>query len=256
MSITSRLHHLPHELIERAQWVLWKREERDGKNTKVPYQCTGYRASVTNRDHWSRFDHAIAMAERPGFCDGIGFVFTVSDPFCGIDLDNCYPSECSDGVAWASGILERFSDTYSEESPSGRGVKIWCMAKAQRCGKWQIENGAIEVYDHGRFFTITGRAGESIPRVLSDHQADVELLIANLDGSAKRSSLTLAVSGKIPEGQRHNTLVSLAGAMWRRGMCAEAIEAALNEVNQRQCDPPRTPQHIRQIVESMRGWSR
>src|SRR4051794_16226830 len=117
---------LPPELTERKQWVIWRYEQRtDGaKPTKVPYTCMGYKASDTNPQHWSAFEYALKMSQRLGFADGIGFVFAADDLFCGIDLDNCYPSDAAECVPWAAEILNCFSDTYSEESPSETGVKI------------------------------------------------------------------------------------------------------------------------------------
>jgi putative DNA primase/helicase len=244
--------NIPDELTELRQWLLWRYEDRDGNRTKVPHTCQGYRASTTNPDHWSRFGFAIKMAARPGFCDGIGFVFA-DDPYTGIDLDHVWQSDADEGAAWAQGMLERFADTYMEESPSGSGIKLWSRARASRCGRWAIEHGAIEVYDHGRFFTVTGRSNGV--RVIADHQADVEALINNLDDGRQQTHARV-IADVIPKGQRHKTLISLSGSMWRRGMTSEAIEAALLVVNQRQCDPPYSPEHIRKIVGSMQRWER
>jgi hypothetical protein len=213
----------------------------------------GYRADVTNPEHWSTFEFALKAAARPGFADGVGFVFTGDDPFCGIDLDNCYPSDAAECAPWAEGILERLGDTYSEESPSAKGVKIWCCARSPRCGRWLVEYGAIEIYDRLRFFTVTGRSAGITS--ITDHQADVAALVANLDEGRHESRLQ-TIPDVIPQGQRHNTLVSLGGTMWGRGMVAEAVEAALLVTNQKQCDPPYSPDHIRKIVASMAHWRR
>jgi hypothetical protein len=245
---------LPAELTERKQWVLWRYEQRAGsaKPTKVPVQSTGYPASTTNPEHWSSFDYALKMSKRPGFADGIGFVFTDDDSFCGLDLDNLWQSDADEGAPWALQILERFSDTYSEESPSGCGVKIWCRATAPRGGKWPVEAGAIEIYDHARFFTVTGRSAGVI--AITGHQADVDSLIEYL--GAGRSASPLTISGVIPYGTQHHTLVSLAGTMWRRGMSPEAIEAALQVVNSRQCERPGPPENIHKIALSAARWQR
>jgi hypothetical protein len=213
----------------------------------------GYLASVTNANHWSSFDDVIKAVNRPGFADGIGYVFTEWDPFCGLDLDNIWLSDADEGAPWAMRILQKFGDTYSEVSPSGAGVKIWMKAKAPRCGKWPIEYGTIEVYDCARFFTVTGRSAGVT--TITDHQADVDALVANLDED-RRQQPCAAIPNVIPQGQRHNTLVSLAGTMWRRGMCPEAIAAALLATNQQQCNPPHSPEHVHKIVESMRRWAR
>ena len=73
----------------------------------------GYRASVTNPEHWSTFDFAMKMAQRPGFCDGIGFVFTAQDPYAGLDLDNIWPTDAAETPLWAQEIL----DSVAAEQP-------------------------------------------------------------------------------------------------------------------------------------------
>jgi len=248
---------IPDELAELPQFVIWRYEHRQGKPTKVPHTTMGYRADVTNPDHWSTFNFCLKMAARPGFADGVGFVFTDADPYCGIDLDNIYPSDATDCVPWAAGILERFRDTYSELSPSGKGVKIWVRAQAPRSGRWPVESGLIEVYDRSRFFTVTGQSAGVF--AITDHQNDIDLLVENLDTSRNvrgrsTSPAQERIPETIPEGHRHNSLVSLAGTMFRRGMCVESIEAALLEVNRVQCGGHYGPDHIRQIMRSTRGW--
>jgi hypothetical protein len=55
----------------------------------------------------------------------------------------------------------------------------------------------------------------------------------------------------IPEGQRHRTLVSLAGSMRRPGMTAQEIEAALAAVNASRCQPPLPEAEVREIARSV-----
>jgi primase-polymerase (primpol)-like protein len=245
----------PAELAALPQWLIWRFQIRDGQPTKVPHTTMGYQASVTNPEHWSTFRNVCAAYARREFADGIGFVFTASDPYCGIDLDNCYPSDASEYVPWAAGILERFRDTYSELSPSGRGVKIWCRATAPRCGKWPLNGGAIEIYDRARYFAVTGNAGPSIPRVIADHNDDIGLLVRHLDGA--RAMKVGRIDSVMHKGYRHPALISIAGTLWRRGLVPEAVEAALLVVNAKQCDPPYPEKHVRQIVADMTAkWSR
>jgi putative DNA primase/helicase len=54
----------------------------------------------------------------------------------------------------------------------------------------------------------------------------------------------------IPEGQRHNTLLSLAGTMRRRGFSDEAIAAALLITNELYCVPPLDEAEVLSIVAS------
>ena len=254
--------YLPPELTALLQWVLWRFIQRAGetKPTKVPITCMGYPASTTNPNTWSGYEYASKMLrEHPDFADGIGFVFTTDDPYCGIDVDNCWPSDTAEMEAWAASIVERFSDTYHEQSPSGLGLKIWCQATAPHCGRWPIGTGAVEVYDRARFFTVTGQAGEGVPRIVTGHQRDIEELVFQLDrlrrGGPRKHSGSRGIGEKIPTGKRHNTLVSLAGTMFRRGMHVESIRVALQSENELRCDPPRTPDDVDKIVNSMRGWA-
>jgi hypothetical protein len=55
----------------------------------------------------------------------------------------------------------------------------------------------------------------------------------------------------IPDGARHNTLVSLAGALRRRGLSAGAIAAALLTTNTERCSPPLPEAEVQQIAASV-----
>jgi hypothetical protein len=55
----------------------------------------------------------------------------------------------------------------------------------------------------------------------------------------------------IPDGRRNIELASRAGAMRRRGMSPDAIEAALLIENQRQCNPPLAENEVRAIARSI-----
>ena len=59
------------------------------------------------------------------------------------------------------------------------------------------------------------------------------------------------VGEKIPAGERHKSLVSIAGTMRRRGMDSEAIYAALSVTNDRRCEPPMGEGEVRKIAESV-----
>jgi uncharacterized protein (DUF927 family) len=60
---------------------------------------------------------------------------------------------------------------------------------------------------------------------------------------------------KWPTGERNTRLASVAGTMRRRGLCPEAIEAALLEQNQRCCEPPLTDNEVRQIAKSVASYA-
>ncbi|MFN2491084.1 MAG: DUF3631 domain-containing protein, partial [Actinomycetota bacterium] len=56
--------------------------------------------------------------------------------------------------------------------------------------------------------------------------------------------------GPVPEGRRHDVLVSLAGSMRRRGMDTEAILAALRVENVKRCSPPVGDEEVHSIATS------
>ena len=171
---------VPAELKDLRHWVLWKAEVRDGKSTKVPKQTTGQNAKSNCPATWTDYNSVVrANAETERF-DGISFVFTSEDVYLGIDLDNCIV----DGKVepWAVEILNKFKDVaYIEVSPSGNGIKIWTRAKLSVKAKHKVyvhanTGAAIEAYDNGRFFTVTGKGKYAI----GDGQDTVDWLVQKL----------------------------------------------------------------------------
>jgi putative DNA primase/helicase len=152
-------HNVPVELRELDQWLVWRYEHRDDKPTKVPYDPkTGRRASSTDSATWAPFEQAAGVAKLGA--DGIGFVFTKDDPFCGVDLDDCREPATGEIHPRALDLAKRL-DSYVELSPSGTGLHIIVRAALDggrnRTAKtpW---NGVFEFYDRARFFTVTGEA--------------------------------------------------------------------------------------------------
>jgi primase-polymerase (primpol)-like protein len=80
---------IPAELLEYKQWVLWRKATVDGRMTKLPISpWSGKLAACDKPQTWSTYNH-VRYALRRFRCNGVGFVFTEEDPFCGIDLDGC-----------------------------------------------------------------------------------------------------------------------------------------------------------------------
>lgn len=148
---------IPAEMKTYYAWVCWRYEVRDGENraAKVPYDpLTGRRASSTDSRTWRSFEETVAALELSERYDGIGFVFSSGDPYCGIDLDNCRDAETGELEEWAQGIVAASGEaSYAEASPSGKGVHVIVKGKAPN-----RKRGRIEVYSERRFFTMTGRA--------------------------------------------------------------------------------------------------
>ena len=124
--IAVKISNIPDALKKQPQWVNWKRE----RDTKVPYQRGGKRkADSTDPATWSEFEDI-----HPTVGDGIGFVFSEGDEFCGIDLDDCVHGgklqpwsdsqrcQLPDDFPDPKEIIAH-CDSYTEISPSGTGVE-------------------------------------------------------------------------------------------------------------------------------------
>ncbi len=170
--------HIPDELTEWDQWLCWKygKKRSDGKRTKEPVGHTkGRSIDWTNPARWVSFETALAAAKEHGH-DGVGFVFSEDDPYCGIDNDDC--GDRSTGYIHPAvvEILDQLG-AYAEWSPSGNGAKA--IVKAEKPGtRCKTDDtpwgGNFEMYDRKRFFTITGEVIRDVP--VRDAQGAVENL--------------------------------------------------------------------------------
>ena len=166
---------VPPELIEYKQWVLWKKAEVNGRATKIPVSpWSGKPAACDKPQTWSSHKH-VRFALRRFRCDGIGFVFTNNDPFCGIDLDGCRAVNGSIDP-YALDLIRRV-ESYTELSPSGTGVHVLIKGKLSGSGR---RRDKIELYDSGRYFTITGKHLTGTPFAIEDRQTALEHLQAEL----------------------------------------------------------------------------
>lgn len=171
---------IPAELRERAQWVIWRAEKRDGKATKVPY-CAhkpGARASSTDPATWTTFEKAVTASTA---ADGVGFVFTKADPYVGVDLDEF------DSTAAAIVLA---LDSYTERSVSGRGAHT--ILRGSLNGAGRNRKGPLEIFDHGRYFVVTGDHMRGTPETIEDRQAQLEMVIAEFPGRVRGRSDRLA----------------------------------------------------------------
>ncbi len=165
---------IPQELLERPQWVLWRRETVNGRPTKVPYKAASpsAKASTTDAGTWSSYETAVAAASFGG-SDGIGFVFSDADPLAGVDLDHVIDEK--GGIEpKAASIIEKL-DSYTEVSPGARGVHIIIRASLNGGRR---RTGNFESYDAGRFFCVTGRHLPGTPLTVNDRQEQLEAIRA------------------------------------------------------------------------------
>jgi primase-polymerase (primpol)-like protein len=260
--IISAIASVPLQLAALPQWVLWRWEVRDGKRQKVPYTIAGFRASSTDPQTWNRLEVLLEFLRlHPQFAAGVGFVVTAGDPFCGIDLDDCL-TDSGTVKLWVAGLLKRFSDCYVEVTPSGSGLRIWCLAQTPNGLKRLLPDGQLEIYSNCRYFVVTGDRFGDAPLTITDHQSDIDALYQHFPAPATSpfSSIAgVALAERIVAGERHSSFVSIAGTLRKRGICVEAIEATIRAVNEHQCEPPMSPseleEDLRGILRSAERWS-
>lgn len=151
--------NIPMELRQSGQFCMWKYETVDGRKTKVPYNPKRPQSkAATNRpETFSTFSEAISAARDSDF-DGIGI--RVSGDFIGIDIDHVETDTDGrlTGTARDICVLLR---AYTELSPSGHGLRIFCKASDLNFDKlkYYIKHDNLEIYVPGmtnRFLTVTG----------------------------------------------------------------------------------------------------
>jgi putative DNA primase/helicase len=164
------------EMKNRNQWLCWEAAMRDGKETKLPKDPeTGGFAQTDDPSTWGSFMNANAKV-RKGEMDGVGFVFTEDDSYVGIDLDNCRDPEAEEWDDWALDVMEDIGG-WIEISPSGTGAHI--ILKGEIPGD-RNRKGDLEMYEDGRFFTITGQLVDENGEPLDDDDDTPEIKEAQL----------------------------------------------------------------------------
>lgn len=143
--------NIPTELKNHSQWICWDVGVRDDKETKLPKDPNGGFAQTDDPSTWAGFTPMMKAANNH---DGIGFVFTEEDDFVGIDLDKCRNAETGEWEDWALDVMSTMGG-FIEISPSGTGAHI--ILKGEIPGE-RRRKGNIEIYEDGRYFTVTGNA--------------------------------------------------------------------------------------------------
>lgn len=179
----SQFDSTPTELKQLRCWVLWKYgpPRANGKRAKIPKAPNGMDARVNDPQTWSSFDACVETylhAQRRGGYDGLGIVFAVDAGIVGIDLDHCL-----DGGRLRDSALEivrALKDTYWEVSPSGTGLHGLLrgrIAESVRHRATLADGVGFEVYDSGRYFTITGKRVKGTGADLVDCQKQLDVVI-------------------------------------------------------------------------------
>ena len=245
----SMFYNIPEELRLLPNWVLWRLVPQEGKKpTKIPYCINGYKADTTDLSTWRTFDQCFSVFQNGNY-DGLGFVFTNTE-YSGIDLDDCsfLPKDKTTGEVllnpnYQNDLNRQIKvstefDSYSEVSPSGKGLHIIVKGKVPD-GK---NNRAkfIEVYPSGRFFTMTGNVHNNKP--IKEYQELLLSLWTEIGGVLNSSPISIIDSVEsIPDteildlARKHNAAAfePLEAGAWQ-GLYpsqSEADQAYLNIIS-------------------------
>lgn len=238
---------IPVVLRERDQWVVWRYEKRAGRRTKIPYDPrTGGNASAADPRTWTAFDGAWKTFQQTRRYDGLAYVFSADDPFCGFDLDDCL--DANGQLLWGADLLEQL-DSYCEISPSGRGLKLIVRGKKPAYARCKaVWNGSetIEIYDQRRLFAITGQRFAGTNPEIADRQTELDALCRQLwghlpspaqpreimsgsSGNMSRSELSDRQQRCLVAMQRMQLVDRTDGSHRLYAACCRAIEHGLND---------------------------
>ena len=183
-------HNIPNELREWPQWVTWRYEVVNGRQTKVPYTANGqYRANVNDPATWGTFNEACQTAAG-AVMHGIGFVLTANDPYTGIDIDDKESNPASEEELVAHDRILRSFVSYTERSVGAR----WIDAQGRERGGHHIiikgkiaggrDRGHVGVYSTGRYLTFNGEVVRNAP--IGNFQPLLDKLVEQMpDNSAE-----------------------------------------------------------------------
>jgi len=177
-------------LADKPRWVPYSGAPKgDDDIDKAPLNpATGGNASSTDPKTWGRRGVAEKRAQRlrkPGHRSGVGIMLgDLGGGLClaGVDLDGCL----HDGQLepWAQGIRDRL-DSYTEVSPSGRGVKVFFLIRGcdlptirkatgtKHKKPWMAgDHYGVELHWGHAYYTVTG----------NEYQADPDLELVGSPG--------------------------------------------------------------------------
>lgn len=174
------------EIKNMPVWLLWKKEIRNGKVTKVPYQCPNVYASSTDASTWSTY----YQLKKKYPTANLGIVFEDTANIIGVDFDHCIEN----GVMHPD--VAKFckrANTYVEYSPSGTGIHL-LFKKAHTiellANKHHFDTYAIEVYTAGRYFTFTEQEHELSQELRTVTSDELTKLLATLGYPWKKEEPT------------------------------------------------------------------
>lgn len=170
---------IPADLKARQRWIGWQWADQvhattgEIKRTKVPVGLW------REARHWHTLDGALRHAERAQAA-GVGYVLAASDGLVGVDLDHCRDPQTGRLTLFAWCVVHALH-SYTEATPSGTGLHVLCRGTkpGPRC-QHKAPGRELEMYETGRWFTVTGHRLLSLPATLTDATGALAALYRHL----------------------------------------------------------------------------
>ena len=188
---------IPDELKAMHRWAPWQAvfNVKRGKYDKLPKSAVHPEIGISTAspEKWFTHDQALtAYIKAKRMLSGICFVMTGIEDVVGIDMDNCLGA---DGVVapWAQEVV-RTANSYTEISPSGRGLRIFALGLADG-SDWTNNEVGIEVYlgSTPRHLTVSGRVLPGAPTTIAPVTPG---FLAGLRGTYGRASTAARLEKK------------------------------------------------------------
>lgn len=167
--------NIPRRLRKLKRWIVWMyvRASKTPKGfRKIPIgPKTLTKASAMDSRIWLTFEEALALYEAcPGLA-GLGLVLADDEDIIVVDIDHCISSDRH--FTLESKRIIRSLKTYTEVSPSGDGVKCYCIGKkpGPNCNR---SGSPIEMYAEKRFVAVTGHVVSDRYSEIRDCQTEID----------------------------------------------------------------------------------
>ena len=173
-------------LVDARRWVIWRwTEPTDGSKPDKPlYRANDPWRYASSQDPTSWGSYASAMnAVAAAEADGAGYVLRDDAAHVFLDLDQCRDPVTGALADWAQRLVEE-ADSYTEVTPSGRGLRIIGRNESLSAPVHRRvampEGGGVEIFHRcPRYVTVSGQRLTGTPdqlRPICDVAADLLLL--------------------------------------------------------------------------------
>lgn len=145
----------------------------------------------------------------PGSCFGVGVLMTTAAAgFVGLDFDDVRDPDSGEVSELGAEVLRRFAGAYVELSPSGRGLRVFCLGSTS-ASKNTINGGSVEVYPGGakRFLRVTGALVAGCAGEVVECQTGLDWLAGRVAGAKGKA----AAVGSSVGGSEGGAVGSVAG---------------------------------------------